>query len=257
MKRRYILFLFLLLLAPLEGQAGTVLNGSVTEVFDGDTVLVFIPGRGPETVRYIGIDTPETNYPGRRVEELGPEASRFNREMVLGREVLLELDVQERDRFGRLLAYVWLDHGTGGAMVNEVLVREGYAVPFTFPPNLRHTKLFRNAFRKARNEGKPLWGKASGRVFTPVQVWAELPYLAGLFLTVEFRVEDVTESANRYSLHPARGYTSLIIYKSDSGQFGSIASFRGKTLTVAGKVLSGFNGAEIVLSDPAQILSVQ
>lgn len=251
------LFCLLYLFLPFEGWAGTVLYGYVTDVIDGDTVLVSIPGRGMETVRYIGIDTPETDYPGRRIEELGPEASRYNREMILGKNVLLELDVQERDRYGRLLAYVWLDHEGVTVMANEVLVREGYAVPFTFPPNLRHTGLFRKAFREARHEEYRLWEKASGRVFSPAQVWAELPYLAGLFLTVNFPVKDITESANRYSLHPDRGYTCLIIYKGDSSQFGSIADLKGKTLTVAGKVLSGFNGAEIVISDPAQILSVK
>ena len=94
----------------------------VTRVVDGDTIEVSMEGRR-YTVRYIGVDTPESVAPGQPVECYGREASRRNRELVEGRTVLLEKDVSETDRYGRLLRYVWAD----GVMVNAVLVAEGYA----------------------------------------------------------------------------------------------------------------------------------
>ncbi len=229
----------------------------MTEVFDGDTIEVSLPGGKLETVRYIGIDTPETHHPRKKVEELGREAWKANRDLVLHEWVRLETDIETRDRYGRLLAYVWFKEGEDAAMVNEVMVRKGYAMPFTFPPNTRYTDLFRKAFSKAREEGQGLWEIASRRIYSPAQVWADLPYLVGSFVTLAFTVEKISESNRRFSLHPTEGNTSLVIYKSDSRLFDSIESFKGKTMEMVGKIISGFNGAEVVLADPVQIISIE
>ena len=79
----------------------------VTRVIDGDTVEVSLNGES-QTVRYIGIDTPETKHPSKPIECFGPEASQFNEELVSGKQVLLEEDVTDKDRYGRLLRYVWI-----------------------------------------------------------------------------------------------------------------------------------------------------
>ncbi|MDO9508634.1 MAG: thermonuclease family protein [Thermovirgaceae bacterium] len=240
-----------------RSSASPLVSGFVTEVFDGDTIKVSLQGGRVETVRYIGMDTPETHHPNRGVEELGKEAWKANSELVLEKRVRLELDVEERDRYGRLLAYVWLDRGKNKTMVNVILVRKGYAMPFTFPPNLRYTDLFRKAFMDAREAGEGLWKRASSRGFSPAQVWAELPSLAGSFITLSIMVDNISESNRRFSLHPREGNTALIIYKSDSSLFGPIEGLKGKTLNVVGKVVAGFNGAEVALADPAQIISVE
>jgi len=122
-------------------------SGSVVRVIDGDTIEVELAGES-ERVRYIGIDTPETNDPRAAVRELAEEARRANARLVEGRKVRLELDVEERDRYGRLLAYVWV----GDTMVNEALVRSGHAAPYTFPPNVRYVERFVEAARDARGE---------------------------------------------------------------------------------------------------------
>ncbi len=118
-------------------------------VIDGDTIVL----ETGERVRYIGIDTPETKHPRKPIERMGKEASAFNRRMVQGRRVRLEMDVQERDRYGRLLAYVFV----GDVHVNAALVEAGYARVMTVPPNVRHVKLFRGLEQAAREEGRGLW----------------------------------------------------------------------------------------------------
>jgi len=105
-------------------------------------------------VRYIGIDTPETNGP---VECYGPEATAANARMVGGR-VRLEFDVERRDRYGRLLAYVHAD----GRMVNAALARGGYAEPLTIEPNVRHERRFRALAREARRAGRGMWRVCRG-----------------------------------------------------------------------------------------------
>ena len=106
------------------------------------------------TVRYIGIDTPETKHPTKEVEPYGKEASEANRKLVDGKTVRLEFDVQEQDRYGRLLAYVYLEEGT---FVNAWLVQHGYAAVMTVPPNVKHQELFLRLQREAREEGRGLW----------------------------------------------------------------------------------------------------
>jgi micrococcal nuclease len=125
----------------------------VLRVIDGDTILVALDGR-EERVRYIGVDTPETVAPDRPVGCFGKEASEANRALVEGRTVELERDVSERDRFGRLLRYVYAD----GVSVNEELVRRGYATAVTFPPDVREADRLRSLERAAREGGRGLWG---------------------------------------------------------------------------------------------------
>jgi micrococcal nuclease len=111
-----------------------------------------------ERVRYIGVNTPESVAEDRPVECFGKESSEANARLVEGRTVELERDVSDRDRFGRLLRYVYAD----GVFVNEELVRQGYAVAVTFPPDVRENSRLRVLEREAREAGKGLWG-ACGR----------------------------------------------------------------------------------------------
>jgi len=124
----------------------------VTRVVDGDTIHVRIAGQD-RTVRYIGMDTPETVDPRRPVQAFGKEASARNRQLVAGKTVRLEKDVSETDRYGRLLRYVYVD----GRMVNAVLVEEGYARAATFPPDVKHKDLFLRLEREARSANRGLW----------------------------------------------------------------------------------------------------
>lgn len=126
---------------------------------DGDTIYVRLAG-GMEKVRYIGVDTPEVHHPTRGEEPGGREATAVNRRLLGDRPVRLETDVQLRDRYGRLLAYVWARRPDGGeVMVNAELVRLGYAAVMTVPPNVRHATLFRRLAAEARAQHRGLWAE--------------------------------------------------------------------------------------------------
>jgi micrococcal nuclease len=124
----------------------------VVRVVDGDTIVV-VMGGVEYRVRYIGINTPETVDPRKPVECYGREASQRNHELVDGKMVELEKDVSETDQYGRLLRYVWLN----GDMVNAILVREGYALASTYPPDVKYDELFLDLEREARQAGRGLW----------------------------------------------------------------------------------------------------
>ena len=127
-------------------------------VTDGDTIVVSLAG-GTFDLRYIGIDTPETVAPGSPVGCFGPQASAANTSLVAGETVLLERDVSETDRYGRLLRYVWVEQPSGWLMVNRELVRLGYAQAATYPPDVRYADLFVADQRDAREAGRGLWGE--------------------------------------------------------------------------------------------------
>jgi len=130
------------------GPGGGDRYARVTKVTDGDTI--HLSGLG--STRLIGIDTPEV-YGGE--ECFGREASAFARRLLpLGTRVRYRVGVEQRDRYGRLLAYVWLPDGR---MLNRVLVAEGYAEPLTIPPNVDFADAFRRAARSARAAGAGLW----------------------------------------------------------------------------------------------------
>jgi micrococcal nuclease len=137
--------------APSGRSAGV---GRVVKVVDGDTIHVRLP-TGRETVRYIGVDTPETRHPTKGVQCFGRTASEFNARLVGGEVVRLVRDVEERDRYGRLLAYVL--RVRDGLFVNAELARLGYARPLSIPPDVRYAARFASLAREAREQGRGLW----------------------------------------------------------------------------------------------------
>jgi micrococcal nuclease len=134
--------------------AGDVLRGRVVRITDGDTIRIALGSR-VERVRYIGIDTPEDVKPDTPVQCYARRAAAENARLVDGRRVRLVLDVEHRDRFGRLLAYVYRE--PDGLFVNAELVRGGFARTLTIPPNVRFAGRFAALAREARRAGRGLW----------------------------------------------------------------------------------------------------
>lgn len=135
----------------LSSPSGNLQKVIVKRVIDGDTIEL-MDGR---KLRYIGVDTPESVDPRRKVECFGKEASLFNKELVEGREVRLEKDISETDSFGRLLRYVYI----GDIMVNKYLVEQGYAYASSYPPDVKHQNDFKHAQEMAEKENRGLWEK--------------------------------------------------------------------------------------------------
>lgn len=132
---------------PVEGIAEVL----VTRVIDGDTIEIEGGGR----VRYLGIDTPETVDPHRPVGCFGKEASKKNKELVERKYVRLEKDITDKDKYGRLLRYVFVDD----KFVNLELVQGGYALLLTIPPDVKYTDQLLTAQQEAREAKRGLWGK--------------------------------------------------------------------------------------------------
>lgn len=122
----------------------------ITRVIDGDTVEL----EGGVKVRYIGIDTPETSDPRTGVQCFGKEATKRNKKLVEGKKVFLEKDVSETDKYGRTLRYVWVSD----RLVNEILVKEGYAFSSPYPPDVKYQNRLNRAEVQARNSSIGMWG---------------------------------------------------------------------------------------------------
>ena len=130
-------------------------NATMVRHVDGDTIVIKIEGR-QEKVRLIGINTPESVDPRRPVQCFGREASAHLDELLPpGTPLRIVRDVEARDRYDRLLAYVY--RADDGLFVNLAQIRDGYARLYTFPPNVAHVDQLRDAERQAREAGAGLW----------------------------------------------------------------------------------------------------
>lgn len=129
----------------------------VIKVTDGDTFVIDDGSEKGARVRLIGVDTPESRKTGRKVVGYyGKEAKEFSTNFLLNKRVRIEYDVNKYDQYMRLLGYVYLEDGT---FVNEYLVKNGYAMVMTVPPNVKFSELFLRCQQEAREKNLGLWGK--------------------------------------------------------------------------------------------------
>ena len=125
---------------------------------DGDTIQL----SNGKTVRLIGIDTPETVDPRRPVGCFGKEASNEAKSLLSDTQIILQKDVSETDKYGRLLRYIFLPLSDGRILfVNDYLVRAGFAKVLTYPPDVKYNEQFRQAEREAKEAGRGLWGRCN------------------------------------------------------------------------------------------------
>ena len=138
---------------PLQGSKT---QAKVVKIVDGDTIEVEIEG-AKKTLRYIGIDTPETVDPRRSIGCFGIEAKERNKQLVENQIVTLEKDISETDKYGRLLRYVYV----GDVFVNHMLVAEGFANASSYPPDVKYNAQFKEAERSAQTQNKGLWSSCT------------------------------------------------------------------------------------------------
>ncbi|MFP6654170.1 MAG: thermonuclease family protein [Myxococcota bacterium] len=136
---------------PAEFDSQSSQQYKAERVVDGDTLVL----EGGHRVRLIGVDTPETKHPNRSVEPLGPEATKFMQQRVEGRMVALKFDRERRDRYRRILAFVYID----GQLLNEELVRKGYGrAMLNYPYSRQMKKRLAEAEQEARDAKRGIWG---------------------------------------------------------------------------------------------------
>jgi endonuclease YncB( thermonuclease family) len=141
---------------PFRGGCRTRgVDATLREVIDGDTITVRMPDGHTEVVRYIGMNAPELHHPASGEEPGGRAAKTLNKRLLNGKRLELAFDVQYRDRYGRLLAYVY----ASGEHVNATLLERGYAAAAIHPPNTCFVARFRSLERPAREGRHGLWGE--------------------------------------------------------------------------------------------------
>ena len=161
-------------LVSYELSPNAVYRAKVLRVVDGDTAIIsfeFDDGSKylKERVRFLGVDTPETVHPNKPVQFYGKEASDFTKSQLTDKTVWLETDVGVRDKYNRMLAYVWLKEPSKKDLEDEAAIRkymfnarlllDGYAQLMTIQPNSKYSNLFVHFQREAREANKGLWGK--------------------------------------------------------------------------------------------------
>jgi micrococcal nuclease len=161
MHRKFLLIIILCLVCTMFSCIDeTVQEGfdqvTVVKVVDGDTIRVRFPDGTVERVRLIGIDTPEVVHPRKPVEHFGREASEYTKKHLENKIIHLSYDQNKRDRFGRLLAYVWIND----TLYNNQIIRDGYAFAYTkFPFKDEYMEMFRESERYARINNRGLWAE--------------------------------------------------------------------------------------------------
>lgn len=243
----FVLLLARVGIAPRSCQDGLY----ASHIIDGDTIEL----SNGQRVRYIGIDTPEV----REKKGLGwfynprpyaKEAKDFNQRLVSGKPIRLEFDVQRNDKYGRLLAYVY----AGEKMVNLEMVKEGYAMIYVYPPNIKYGEEFLEAQRFARENEKGLWSSLESSIISSSQARQNV----GTIRMVEAQVYD-TFLSNKLLILNCRDNFKVIIFRDNLKSFSKEvlrspeSYFKYKTIRVYG-VIKEYKGAyEIVLHDPSQL----
>lgn len=248
MLKRVLLLSFLLILSCNPTDYSKI---KVIDVIDGDTVRL----SNGKLLRYVGIDTAEVRQKvnGKFIYNPQPfslEAKEYNRKLVEGKPVRIEFDITKTDRYGRLLGYCYVDD----TFVNAKLIEQGYAVLYTFPPNIKYTDLFADLQRKARNQRKGIW--ASYQVIDQAQAADHI----GQIRTVQGKVVNTYQSPKVTYLNFGNDYKTdftIVIFKNSLAQFHKknidpANFYRNKTVQVTGRIKS-YNGPEIIVNTPAEI----
>jgi len=180
--------------AQTPDPAFATIEANCTRIVDGDTIEL----RGGETVRLLGVDTPESGEP------YADEAKWYLYDLVAHKPLLLELDEQERDIYNRLLAHVYVETEDGWILVNAELVRAGLAKLLFIPPNTRYYSYFETALEEALLQRRGIWGMIGG-CLTVQELEDDLINCITEMVTVEFTIGEVEETSRHLVLYSAEG----------------------------------------------------
>lgn len=187
----------------------------VERIIDGDTIKVKIANKS-YNVRIIGVNTPETNHPTKGVESYGLEAKEFTKKKLTGKTVWLEFDTQQKDKYGRLLAYVWLEKPNAidedkirTKMFNAILLLEGYAQVMTVQPNIKYADYFVKFQKEAFQEKRGLWGDVkTTKTNSLLETDPKTKEQSEQFEKLEEFLVFISKSGDKYHLKDCRYVTS-------------------------------------------------
>jgi len=230
-----------------EPSAALPAKAVVTYVYDGDTVRIRLPDGTEEKVRLIGIDAPELDDRRKKVHFLAEMAKRAAFLALSRRNVRLEYDWERRDKYGRLLAFIWTDEA---GLVNEALLREGFAALMTaYPFRKDYQDRFRAAERSARAGGKGLWRREPLPTVEEEDAGREL----GRIVTVRFLCRGLQRSRSAVVLEGESGGFRAVVPRREAGRFAGLEAVSHQRLLVSGLVEKSASGSEVWLFDPDQL----
>ncbi|MDD5195378.1 MAG: thermonuclease family protein [Candidatus Omnitrophica bacterium] len=234
-----------------EYRASSYANIQVADVIDGDTIRL----ANGKLLRYIGIDTPESRIKKGSSFIYNPqpgavEATKFNKSLVSGKKIRIEFDVQKTDKYGRLLGYCYV----GDTFVNARLIKEGYAVLLTYPPNVKYTDLFVKLQKEAREARRGLWGAYAVIEHTQADRYInQVRTVRGKILNTH-RTKKCT--LLNFSNNSKEDFTIVIFANSyrffENAGIDPVTFYKGKTVEISGRIRS-YNGPEIIANTPQDI----
>jgi len=263
--RRKILYLLFLVLVfgayyffEKTNKAPNSAEYRVVEVLDGDTVI--IDDAKNSRVRYLGIDTPEIGRQDTPGDPMSKEASDFNSTLVQGEKVKLEFDEQKYDVYGRILAYVYVDD----LLVNEEMLKEGFATVLIIEPNDMHSEIIYNAIDEAKNNHKGIWGELrylvppSGNHQFEIDLDKASRY-EGKRVVVSGQVVKTRKSDTVFVIN-MEDKLDVVIFQNDWENFKHFGIdieefYKGKSIEVVGRVKMHRGKPSIVVDHPMLIRS--
>ncbi|TYB32102.1 MAG: thermonuclease family protein [Candidatus Mcinerneyibacterium aminivorans] len=264
----FLIFIFLFFLVAVNGISPSDINKNlkisesklldldkvyVKKVIDGDTFKT----NDNKSIRLIGINTPEIEHHDQKVEYFGREAAKYTKDRIEGKTVFLEYGIQKRDKYQRVLAYVYLLDGT---FFNAELVKKGYADLMTIPPNIKYTDLFQKLAKEARIENRGLWdnpGLSKKNNLKEIN-WRKAGEFVGEEVAVTGKVIDTYDSGKAIFLNYHKDYKhtfTAVIFKSDEYKFNFEPEkyYLNKKIKVKGKIKVYKGAPEIIVEEPSQI----
>lgn len=255
MRIRYFLFFICLIFLSCTKPSYDYSHIKITRVIDGDTLVL----ENNRHLRLIGIDTPEI----RKKTDTGfiydpapfsLEAKEFVKNLAEQKEARVEFDLEKKDKYNRLLGYCFIKKDRKEILLNEEILKEGFAVLYTFPPNVKYVDKFIKAQRQARKKQKGLWG--AYQVISP----PEAHKFIGQIRTVRGKVLSTYRSEKVIFLNFGQGYKTdftVVIFKKSFKYFYSKSIspdlyYRGRIIEVTGRIRE-YNGPEIIVNSPLEI----
>jgi micrococcal nuclease len=222
-------------------------KGTVTAVYDGDTIKVRLSDGSEKRVRFIGLDTPEIDDPRQEIKFFAYMAKRFTFFYLYRKEIKLSYDWQFEDKYGRLLSYVWTEKQ---GLFNDFILRQGFAFAFLrYPFRKEYQEQFKEAENEARKMERGLWRKGDHPV---VQAKDARQYL-GQILAVKFICSKVEVERQFFFLRSSEGNFEALIPQENISSFPDIKSFQNKALAVTGFIEEYRGQVQIMVFFPLQI----